>query len=267
MTAHPEKKGSSPWPLYFSELAGTAALVAIGVSIVILAFGAGSPIVALVPDAGIRRAATGMLFGTVGGLIALSPVGKHSGAHINPAVTLAFWLAGNIRGSHGVGYVAAQIAGASLGALPLLLWKHMGSSVEFGATLPGVAYGTGWALIGEAATTFALIAGLFFFLSHRRIRPFTPLLFPFLYAVMVFLEAPISGTSTNPARSFGPSLVSRDWSGWWIYWVGPGIGASLAVYIHKLRWLSRFEVEVAKIYHFEHDPSGVLHYRRRSDHA
>jgi aquaporin Z len=51
-------------------------------------------------------------------------------------------------------------------------------------------------------------------------RPFTPAMFPFLYAVMVYLEAPISGTSTNPARSFGPAIVSGQWQGWWIYWLG-----------------------------------------------
>jgi aquaporin Z len=260
-----EKRGGSFLPLCLSELVGTAILVLAGVSIVIIDFGAGSPIVSVVPSPGIRRAATGMLFGTIGALIAVSPVGKHSGAHINPVVTLAFWLAGNIRARHAAAYVAAQMAGASVGAVSLLLWGHMGRSVQFGATVPGADYGPAWALLGEAASTFALVAGLFFFLSHHRIRSFTPLLFPFLYALMVYLEAPVSGTSTNPARSFGPALVSADWLGWWVYWVGPAVGAAAAVGIHKLRLLSRFEIEAAKIYHFEHDPSHALRYRRWLD--
>jgi len=80
------------WPLWGSELVGTALLVAVGCSFVVLDFGAGSPVAALVPGAGVRRALTGFLFGSAGALIAVSPVGKVSGAHLNPAVTFAFWL-------------------------------------------------------------------------------------------------------------------------------------------------------------------------------
>ena len=62
----------------------------------------------------------------------------------------------------------------------------------------------------------------------RRLRPFTPALFPVLYAVMVYLEAPVSGTSTNPARSLGPAIVSGSWHGWWISWAGPFVGTLAA---------------------------------------
>lgn len=93
-----------------------------------------------------------------------------------------------------------------------------------------------------------------FFLRHRRLRTFTPALFPFLHAAMVFLEAPLSGTSTNPARSLDPSLLSGVWRSWWIYWLGPLLGALMAVTVFKRGWLSKLEIEAAKIYHFEHDP-------------
>src|SRR5512140_3562400 len=99
------------WPLWVSELVGTALLVGVGCSFVILDFGAGSPVVARLPGAGARRALTGFLFGSVGALIAISPVGKVSGAHINPAVTLAFWLMGRMKARVALGYVAAQLAG------------------------------------------------------------------------------------------------------------------------------------------------------------
>jgi aquaporin Z len=79
-------------------------------------------------------------------------------------------------------------------------------------------------VLGEIVTTFALGTTSFVFLAFRHLRAYTPFVIPFLYAVMVPLEAAISGTSTNPARTFGPALISGRWDGWWIYWVGPMLG-------------------------------------------
>jgi len=81
---------------------------------------------------------------------------------------------------------------------------------------------------------------------------------------MVFLEAPLSGTSTNPARSLGPAVISGQWHAWWIYWIGPLLGAFVAVAVHSGTWLDKLEIEVAKLYHFEHDPLGVFNWTRRS---
>jgi aquaporin Z len=248
----------TPRALFIAEFVGTALLVGVGVSLVILDFGSGSPVVAALPSEGIRRLLTGFLFGATGALIAISPVGKVSGAHINPVVTLAFWWKGKMSPGHALGYVASQLAGAVAGALPLLAWGAMGASIEFGATLPDPGYGPGVALIGETVTTLALIVSLFCFLGHQKLRRFTPLLFPFLYAVMVFIEAPISGTSTNPARTLGPAVISGAWQGWWVYWLGPLLGSLLGVGIHALAWFRRFEVLVAKVYHFDHDPHDVF---------
>jgi len=107
----------------------------------------------------------------------------------------------------------------------------MGQSVEFGATLPGGGYTTEEVLMGEVITTFVLIAGLCIFVRSKPLRPHTPALFPFLYAIMVYAESPISGTSTNPARSLGPAIVSGQGSGWWIYWVGPLIGVLIGIVV------------------------------------
>ena len=245
------------WPLWCSELVGTALLVAAGCSLVILDFGAGSPVAALVPGAGLRRALTGFLFGSVGALIAISHVGKISGAHINPVVTLAFWLEGRMKGMVALGYVAAQLLGGVLGALALRGWGAMGASVAYAATQPGPA-GPAVATLGEAAATFCLVAGLFLFVGHPRLRPVTPALFPFLYALLVWIEAPLSGTSTNPARSLGPGLVAGASRGWWVYWLGPLIGTVAAVALRKVTWARALEIRVAKVFHFEHDRYGVF---------
>ena len=255
---------SVPWLLFGAEFIGTALLVLVGLSFVILNFGQGSPMVQLIPSAGWRRLVTGFLFGGTGALIALSPLGKESGAHINPVVTLAFWILGKLKARYVPGYILSQLAGAVAGALPLLAWGKMGRSVAFGATLPGAGYGAGWALLGEAATTFFLILGLFLFLGHRRLRPFTPALFPFLYAVMVLVEAPISGTSTNPARSLGPAVISGIWQDWWIYWLGPLMGMFMGVAIFRMAGAPWLKIEVAKLYHFGHDRYGVFHRHRTS---
>lgn len=238
------------WPAYLAELIGTALLILVGLSFVILDFGAGSPVVAAIPDPLLRRALTGLLFGATGAAIAVSRVGKISGAHINPVVTLAFRLQGTLSRRDTIGYTVAQFAGALLGALPLLLWGTMGRSVAFGSTVPGTGYSVWAALGGELVTTAALIIGLFVFIGHGTLRRYTPLLFPVLYAVMVAVEAPLSGTSTNPARTFGPAVVAGVWSGWWIYLAGPVAGTLVGLAIFRTRWFARFEVDVAKVYHF-----------------
>jgi aquaporin Z len=256
-----QNAGRFPWRLFASELAGTALLVLVGLSLVILMFGTGSPMAHLIPSEWLRRLITGFLFGTTGACIALSPVGKESGAHINPVVTLAFRLMGKLDLRTTLGYITAQLIGAVIGCLPLLLWGSMGRSVAFGATLPGRGYTVPAVLLGEVITTFTMVSLLAVFLGFRKIRPFTPAIFPLLYAIMVPLEASISGTSTNPARSLGPSVISGQWQGWWIYWIGPIAGMLLAVL--ACSYLAK-RIEVAKLYYFDSDRDRL--FRRMAGH-
>jgi aquaporin Z len=103
------------------------------------------------------------------------------------------------------------------------------------------------------------VAGLLVFVGHRRLRAFTPALFPPLYALLVWLEAPLSGASTNPARSLGPGVVAGNLHGWWIYWLGPLAGTVAAVALRRsLPWARSLEIGVAKVFHFQHDPYGIL---------
>ncbi len=251
-----------PWQFFWSELVGTALLVLVGLSLVIVMFGSGSPIARILPSEGLRRLLTGFLFGTTGAFIALSPVGKESGAHINPVVTMGFWVMRKLDLRVGLVYVFGQLVGACVGALPLLAWGAMGRSVAFGATLPGAGFTTMSVLLGEVLTTFAMVSLLLIFLGFREIRPFTPALFPPLYALMVWAEAPISGTSTNPARSLGPALVSGQWQGWWIFWLGPLLGSLLALL--ACSFLAK-RIEVAKLYYFDSDRDGLFRRMGRSE--
>jgi aquaporin Z len=251
-----------PWRLFLSEMIGTALLVLIGLTLVIIMFGTGSPMPGLIPGEALRRLITGFLFGTTGALIALSPIGKISGAHINPVVTLGFRFMGKINTPVAMGYVLAQLAGGMIGCVPLLAWGAMGRSVQFGATAPGPGWSVSSALLGEVITTFAMVALLTVFLAFRGIRAFTPAIFPPLYGLMVCVEAPISGTSTNPARSFGPAVISGEWTAGWIYWAGPFLGMLAALL--TCSFLAK-KIQVAKLYHFDHDRDGF--FRRQSQTA
>jgi aquaporin Z len=244
-----------PRRIFLSELIGTALLVFCGLSVVIFIWGTGSPVARVLPGEGLRRLINGFLFGATGALIAVSPVGKESGAHINPVVTMGFWVMRKLDLRVGLVYVFGQLAGACVGALPLLAWGAMGRSVAFGATLPGEGFTTMTVLLGEVLTTFTMVSLLVIFLGFREIRRFTPAIFPPLYAFMVWAEAPISGTSTNPARSLGPALISGQWQGWWIFWLGPLLGSLLALL--ACSFLAK-RIEVAKLYYFDSDRDGLF---------
>jgi aquaporin Z len=244
---------------FISEFLGTALLLLVGLSIVIFMFGTGSPMAEFIPAVKVRQAITGFLFGSIGASIALSPIGKVSGAHINPAVTMVFWLFRKIEGRLAVTYILAQLTGAIIGCLPLLIWGQIGKSIQYGGTFPGNNYSFQTALLGEVITTFSMVSLLIIFIGFRRIRQFTPFMFPILYAIMVPLEADISGISTNPARSLGPAVISGNWTGWWIYWIGPLAGALLASLACSL--LAK-RITIAKLYHFDSESEGDILLRR-----
>ncbi|MDT3403119.1 MIP/aquaporin family protein [Mucilaginibacter terrae] len=244
--------------LYLAEFIGTALLLGFGLSIVIFNWGEGTVMESLVPDAGWRRLLTGFLFGTTGCLVTLSPVGKISGAHINPAVSIAFWLCGKMKDHALVGYIISQLLGAVVGCLPLLLWGAQGKSVAYANTVPGDV-GIVAAFIGEVITTAGLITLLYIFVSSDKLRDYTPYTMPFLYGFMVWAESPLSGCSTNPARSFGPAVVSGVYTAQWVYWLAPLTGVLLVMGFVKMMNIYRHhEMEAARVsYHDEHSPQSI----------
>src|SRR5215469_14238986 len=223
------------WYEYGAELLGTAFLVFVGISAVVFDFGTASPLAQVVPDTSTRRLITGLLFAGSGALVAISPLGKLSGGHINPAVSLAFWLQGKMHHFDLAGYISGQFLGAIIGSLLVaLVWRGRAASVGYGATVPGAVYPLWVVILAEVSLTFLLVLSIFVFVSSHRLMHWTPLMVWILVAVMVWLEAPLSVTSLNPARSFGPALVSWFWQYHWLYWVAPPLGALLAVGAFRL---------------------------------
>ncbi len=241
------------WFEYGAELLGPAFLLFGGVSAIAFDFGTGSPLARILPDTSVRLLITGLLFAGSGSLVAISPLGKLSGAHINPAVSLAFWLQGKMHHFDLGGYILGQFLGATLGTLlAVLVWGERAISVGNGRTFPGVGYPLWLVFLAEVSLTFLLVLSMFLFVSNHRLMRWTPLMVWILVAVMVWLEAPISGTSLNPARSFGPALISWFWQDQWLYWIAPPLGALLAVGTFRLLPIGKLDVLTGKLFHVPH---------------
>ena len=234
---------------WLAEFAGTALLVFVGVSAICLDFGPGSPVAQVLPSASARLLLTGLIFAGTGSLVAISPLGRRSGAHLNPAVTLAFWIRGHVHPNDLVGYVIAQLAGAVTGAFAVsLAWRDVAAAVRTGSTVPGSGVPPLAAVGVEAFMTAALVLTIFVLLSTARTARLAPLAVWILIAALVWQVAPVSGTSLNPARSLGPAVFGGALDVYWIYVVGPVAGASAAAGLSLLLG-PRLRPLTAKLFH------------------
>jgi aquaporin Z len=155
-------------------------------------------------------------------------MGAVSGAHLNPAVSIAFALRRDFPSRRLLGYIVAQLLGAALACLFLL--AVFGNVEHLGATLPGPGYDNWQALLMEIALTGGLVSVILGTASAaQNVGTIGALGVGGYVALAGLWAAPVSGTSMNPARSFGPALVSGDWSSYWVYVVGPLVGALIAV--------------------------------------
>ena len=247
----------SAWSLYVAEFFGTALLLVGGLSAVILVISPASPVAALTLPGWLARGIAGALFGLTGTLVTVSALGRHSGAHLNPAMTLAFLIEGRISASHAVWYVVSQLLGAIVGARVVLGWGTLGAPLRYGATTPAPGVDPLLAVVLEALCTVVLVGTVFVFLGSPRLRPFTAWTMSPMYAVMVSLEAPWTGTSTNPARSLGPAIATGTWQGFWIYLVGPALGALVGVALARVLGRGRRRVDQARIAPHPADPLTV----------
>ena len=155
-------------------------------------------------------------------------MGAVSGAHLNPVVSLAFALRGDFPAKRMLGYVVTQLMGATLACLFLL--AVFGNVHHLGATLPGPGYHDWQAFLMEVALTVGLVSVILGTASAaQNVGAIGAFAVGGYIALAGLWAAPVSGTSMNPARSFGPALVSGDWTAYWVYVAGPLIGAAIAV--------------------------------------
>jgi MIP family channel proteins len=179
-----------------------------------------------------------------------SPLGQRSGGHINPAVTLGFWRLGQVSTRDAAAYVVAQIAGALAGAWAAgVAWGKLTSAVQYAATVPGDGFSASAALAAETFITFLLVFTIFVCVNKPRLASRTGVIAGTLVALLVMIEAPVSGTSLNPARSLAPAVIAPVYTGLWIYFVGPMVGALIAAAAFSGKW-GRSTV-CAKLYHTE----------------
>jgi aquaporin Z len=210
----------------------------------------GSPAVQFIPDPTVRRVLTGIAMGLTAIAIVYSPWGQQSGAHFNPSVTFTFWRLGKTAGWDAVFYIVAQCVGAVAGVLIAAaclgdVIRH--PSVNYVATLPG-EYGVPVAFVAEGLISFGLMTVVLIVSNTPRVARFTGLFCGAAVAAYISLEAPLSGMSMNPARSFGPAAVAHMWTGLWVYWVAPPLGMLAAAEAY-VRLKGPGGVACAKLHH------------------
>jgi aquaporin Z len=203
----------------FSELLGTffLVLVAVGGGMVSARFGGNAvPYTAKVVAPALMVGAIILFMGTV------------SGAHLNPAVSIAFAARGNFPWKRVPAYIVAQFLGAVLATL--LLWALIGKQGSAGLTLPGPGISAGTAMVWELVLTAGLVSVILGTASGaQQLGPIAALGVASYIALAGLWGSPVSGASMNPARSLGPALVKGDWTAWWAYLVGPILGGAIAV--------------------------------------
>jgi MIP family channel proteins len=205
--------------------------IAEGVGTFILVFaGTGAVMVNQISHGAITHLGISFVFGAVVAAL-IYALGHVSGAHFNPAVTIAFWQGGFFPKRKVLPYIVAQCVGAVVASLALLL--SLGNVAHLGATSP---LHDNWlqSLILETILTFILMLVIFGSGLDRR----APIGFAGVaIGLTVGLEAafmgPITGASMNPVRSFAPALVSGIWQHQWVYWVAPILGAQLALICYR----------------------------------
>jgi aquaporin Z len=241
------------WPEYLMEGAELGLFMVSAGIFGTLLFHPGSPLVALWPDPLARRALMGAIMGlTAIGLI-YSPWGQQSGAHLNPAVTLAFWRLGKVATWDALFYVLAQFAGGALGVLlvlALLGQAFADPPVHYVATAPG-PHGVAAALLAEIAISFGLMLTVLLATNAQKLMRLTGVFAGCLVALYITVEAPVSGMSMNPARTLASALPGRLFDALWIYFAGPVAGMLLAVEAYRLIRRTP-DVVCAKLNHHTH---------------
>lgn len=222
------------WPHYLAEAAGLAVFVGCTSLLSIALEHPASALHQALAGRGVgealRRVPLGIGMGLVIAGITYSPWGRRSGAHLNPAMTLAFWQLGKISRADALWYGLAQAGGGfgSVWLLKTLLFQYYSHpSIHFGTTQPGP--GGPWLAFGaEFIIAFGLVLVLLLALHSARLHKAAGWLGAALVAVYVIWESPSSGMGLNPLRSLASAVAARDYTGLWIYLLAPPAAMWLA---------------------------------------
>ncbi|HEX2452028.1 MAG TPA: aquaporin [Gemmatimonadales bacterium] len=247
----PARVTAGHWPEYLIEAALLGLFMISACAFTVLLDHPGSPANRAIPDPFLRRFLIGLAMGATAVALIYSPWGRRSGAHFNPASTLTFLRLGRIAPRDAAWYMGAQFLGGLggvLAAAAVLGPALAHEKVHFAATRPGPS-GIGPAWAAELAITFLLMAVVLRVSSHPRYGRLTGLCVGALVATYITLEAPLSGMSMNPARTFASAAAAGDWTALWIYFTAPPLGMLAAAELH-LR--SRGRLFCAKL---DHDPA------------
>lgn len=245
-------RSPSHWPEYLIEATGLGLFMISASGFAALLEHPASPVHQVLPDPFVRRALMGLAMALTAIALIYSPWGQRSGAHFNPAVTLTFFRLGKVAKRDLVGYIAAQFSGGALGiAVAALLFgptlAH--SSVHYVATLPGGNVLTAW--LAEFAIAVWMMTVVLTVSNRPRLAPYTGLCAGACVALFITFEAPISGMSLNPARTFASALAARDWTALWLYFTAPPLGMLTAATLYQ-RVRSAPRVQCAKLRHTAH---------------
>jgi aquaporin Z len=252
----PAAEGAKPalwlrhWPEYAIEAGLLGIFMLSACFFTTLLFHPTSPVPRLIPDAFLRRVVMGLAMGSTAVALNYSPWGKQSGAHYNPAVTLAFTRLGKIAPGDAVGYVGAQFVGAVAGVFvaALAIERMLAhSEVHYAVTRPGPG-GVPVAFAAEVAISFILMTVVLTASNRASLARFTGLFAGLLVAAFITFEAPLSGMSMNPARTVGSGFWANDWTALWIYFTAPPLGMLAAAEVYIRRWQSP-PVFCAKLHH------------------
>jgi MIP family channel proteins len=167
--------------------------------------------------------------------VLVSALGPISGGHFNPAVTFAVWIAGRIEGVRAALYLAAQLVGAVLAGLAVRAVFNEAATEPVALGTPAVIEGTGvvQAVLIEAILTMLLVVAVFGTAVDPRAPKIGGLAIGLAVAADVFMGGPLTGAAMNPARWFGPAVVSGTFDDWWVWWVGPLLGAAVVALVYR----------------------------------
>jgi MIP family channel proteins len=193
--------------------------------------GCGAIVADAVYDGALGAVGVALVFGLVI-MVMVYATGHLSGAHINPAVTIAFTLTRHFPVRDAATYVGAQLAGAVLAALALYaVWPDQ--PAELGATLPSI--GVAGALVYELVmTAFLMFVIMAVATDTRAVGAAAAIAIGATVGLDALFGGPVTGASMNPARSFGPALISGEWGDFWLYVAGPLLGAALGAFAYQL---------------------------------